>query len=184
VGRGGDARTAPVSRPAVVGDRILTRSARPIIVGLIADTHGLLRPAVAAAFAGVDLIVHAGDVGGPAVLKALAEIAPTEAVSGNVDDRHDPMLPRERSIPAGGLTLHVSHGDELLRPTPERLLARYDADVLIFGHTHRQLALHSPDGRLVVNPGAAGPRRFDIQPSVARLRIVGQRAEVEFIGVG
>jgi uncharacterized protein len=153
----------------------------PTIVGLISDTHGLLRPAIAGIFSGVDLIVHAGDVGGRGVLAALRAMAPVEAVSGNVDDRHDPMLAPERSIPIGDLTLHVSHGDELGRPTPALLLARYDADIVVFGHTHRQLMVRTPGGRLVINPGAAGPRRFDIQPSVARLTVVGMSAEVEFI---
>jgi putative phosphoesterase len=159
----------------------VTGTSRPFIVGLISDTHGVLRPQVAKVFEGVDLIVHAGDVGGQAVLSALGQIAPTEAVGGNVDDRHDPMLPRERSIPVGGLTLHVSHGDELGRPTAERLLERYDADVVVFGHTHRQASLRDQHGRLAINPGAAGPRRFDIQPSVARLTIVDRHADVEFI---
>jgi len=156
-------------------------ASRPLVIGLISDTHGLLRPRVADVFRGVGLIVHAGDVGGPAVLAALGAIAPVEAVSGNVDDRQDSQLPRHRSLPAGGLTLHVSHGDELGRPTAELLLARYDADVIVFGHTHRQLCLRDHRGRLVVNPGAAGPRRFDLQPSVALLTIIDHRAEVEFV---
>jgi putative phosphoesterase len=155
-------------------------SERPFVVGLISDTHGLLRPEVASTFAGVDLIVHAGDVGGRDVLAGLAAIAPVEAVSGNVDDRHDPTLPRHRTIPIGGFSLHVSHGDELGRPTPELLLARYTADVIVFGHTHRAATLR--DGRrLAVNPGAAGPRRFKLQPSVARLTVAGQRIDVEVI---
>jgi putative phosphoesterase len=142
-----------------------------------------VRPRVASVFRAVDLIVHAGDVGGPAVLTALAAIAPVEAVSGNVDDRHDPMLPRERSIPVGGLLLHVSHGDELGQPTPERLLAQYDADIIVFGHTHRQVSQRDASGRLVINPGAAGPRRFKLQPGVALLTIADRRAEVEFIAL-
>jgi putative phosphoesterase len=153
------------------------------VVGLISDTHGLLRPQVADVFSGVDLIVHAGDVGGGAVLASLGEIAPVEAVYGNVDDPHDPMLARARSIPVGGLILHVSHGDELGRPTPRLLLAHYDADVVVFGHTHRHASHRDPDGRLAINPGAAGPRRFDIQPTVARLTVVDRRAEVEFISL-
>src|SRR5476651_851331 len=80
------------------------------VVGLIADTHGLLRPEIAAAFAGVELILHAGDVGGCAVLDALSAIAPVEAVHGNVDDPHDPSLARERVAAIGGVTIHVSHG--------------------------------------------------------------------------
>lgn len=151
---------------------------------MIADTHGLFRPGIPAAFAGADLIVHAGDVGGRDVLNRLLAIAPVEAVSGNVDDRRDPMLPRERSFPVGGLLLHVSHGDELKRPTPELLLARYSADILIFGHTHRAIVARDAGGRLVVNPGAAGPRRFDIRPTVAKLTVRRGRAEVEIINLG
>lgn len=156
-------------------------SERSLLVGLIADTHGLLRPEVAAAFAGVDLIVHAGDVGTGQVLAALAALAPTEAVSGNVDDRQNPMLPRHRSMPIGGLTLHVSHGDELGHPDPAGLLARYDADVLIFGHTHRALVHTDPAGRLVVNPGSAGPRRFSLPATVALLSVTGTDARARIV---
>jgi putative phosphoesterase len=140
------------------------------VVGLISDTHGLLRPQVASAFDGVSLILHAGDVGGAKVLESLAAIAPVEAVFGNVDDVHDPSLALERTVTVAGVTIHVSHGHELGSPTPERMLARYRGDVLVFGHTHKAVVVR--DGaRLVVNPGAAGPRRFDLQPSVARLTI-------------
>ena len=148
------------------------------VVGLISDTHGLVRPDVAGAFDGV-----AGDVGGASVLRALERIAPIDAVYGNVDDPHDPMLARERSVSIGGVTIHVSHGHEIGRPTAERLLARYAGDVVVFGHTHRSVVLRDGSGRLAVNPGAAGPRRFDIQPSVARLTIAGGRAEVEIISL-
>jgi uncharacterized protein len=154
------------------------------VVGLIADTHGLLRPAIAGVFAGVDAIVHAGDVGGAGVLAALSAIARVEAVYGNVDDPHDPSLARERTLSIGGVAIHVSHGHELGRPTAELALARYvDADVVVFGHTHRAVALRAADGRLAVNPGAAGPRRFELQPSVARLTIRGGAAEVEIISL-
>jgi uncharacterized protein len=140
------------------------------VVGVIAETHGLLRPEVGAAFAGVSLILHAGDVGGPRVLDALAAIAPVEAVFGNVDDAHDPALARERVVTLGGVTIHVSHGHEIGRPTAERLLARYAGDVVVFGHTHKAVIVRE-GARLAFNPGAAGPRRFDLQPSVARLTI-------------
>ena len=139
-------------------------------IGLISDTHGLLRPEVTAALAGVALILHAGDVGGPAVLAALSAMAPVEAVFGNVDDVHDPSLARERVVTLGGITIHVSHGHELARPTPELMLARYRGDVVIFGHTHKAVVVRD-GGRVAFNPGAAGPRRFDLQPSVARLTI-------------
>jgi len=155
------------------------------VVGVIADTHGLLRPQIAAAFAGVSLILHAGDVGGPSILDALAAIAPVDAVFGNVDDAHDPALARERVVTLGGVTIHVSHGHELGRPTAELLLARYAGDVVIFGHTHKAVAVRR-DGRIALNPGAAGPRRFDLQPSVARLTIAPGEPpsiDVEFISL-
>jgi uncharacterized protein len=154
-----------------------------VVVGLIADTHGLLRPEVAEIFRGADLIVHAGDVGGSAVLKGLSAIAPVEAVSGNIDDRNDPMLRRERTLPIGALTLHVSHGDELGSPRPEALLARYPADIVVYGHTHRALMLRGDDGRLVINPGAAGPRRFKLEAGVALLTVTGREATVNFVTI-
>ncbi len=139
------------------------------LVGLIADTHGLMRPEVFAALEGVELILHAGDVG-PGVLDELAAIAPVRAVFGNTDAPDDPALAAEVAVTIGAVRVHVSHGHELGSPTPEKLLAAYDADVLVYGHTHRPLLVKA-DGRWVVNPGAAGPRRFDIEPSVARMRI-------------
>jgi uncharacterized protein len=155
----------------------------PIVVGLIADTHGLFRPEIAKVFHGVRLILHAGDVGASAVLRELGRIAPVEAVYGNVDDPHDPMLARSRSLSFGRVTIHVSHGHELGRLTAELALARYDADVVVFGHTHRAVVVRDRGGRLAVNPGAAGPRRFDIQPSVARLTIARGAADVEIISL-
>jgi putative phosphoesterase len=140
-----------------------------MIIGLISDTHGLLRPEIARVFAGVDRILHAGDVGKSAVLEGLEKIAPVDAVFGNVDDSHDPALACERTLTHSGVAIHVSHGHELGRPTAELMLARYSADVVVFGHTHRAVVLQTPDGRLAVNPGAAGPRRFNVVPSAARL---------------
>ncbi|HUO52859.1 MAG TPA: metallophosphoesterase family protein [Gemmatimonadaceae bacterium] len=150
------------------------------VVGLIADTHGLVRPGVHDALAGVSLILHAGDVGGGAVLDELALIAPVMAVFGNTDAPGDPRLAARIEREIGGVRLHVSHGHELGSPTPEALLAASDADVVVYGHTHRALVSRA-GGRLVVNPGAAGPRRFDLAPSVARLTIAGGRAEVEVV---
>jgi putative phosphoesterase len=141
------------------------------VVGLISDTHGLWRPEVAAAFAGAGLILHAGDVGGAKVLEPLRHVAPVEAVFGNVDDAHDPALTATRVVTVGGVAIRVSHGHELGRPTPQLALARYAEDVVVFGHTHKAIVVRE-QGRLAVNPGAAGPRRFDIRPSVARLTIV------------
>jgi len=153
------------------------------VVGLISDTHGLLRPEIAAIFGGVDLIVHAGDVGGGAVLTGLRKLAPVEAVYGNVDDPSDPMLRAERRFDLDGVTIHVSHGHEFGSPTPELALARYDADVVVFGHTHKAVVVRALRGRMAVNPGAAGPRRFKLRPSVARLIIEAGRADVEIISI-
>jgi hypothetical protein len=152
-------------------------------IGVISDTHGLLRPQVADLFKGVSQILHAGDVGGSSILTTLSAIAPVAAVYGNVDDPHDPMLAAERTIEVDGLHIHVSHGHELGSPTAEKVLARYDAEVVIFGHTHRAVVVRGDSGRLAVNPGAAGPRRFELQPSVALLRIARGRADVEIISL-
>lgn len=140
-----------------------------MLVGLIADTHGLIRPAALSALAGCELILHAGDVGGTSVLAALEQIAPVHAVIGNTDPL-DGTLPEQLRLELEGLSVHVSHGHELGSPTPAKLLATYAADVIVYGHTHRPL-IEREGTRLVVNPGAAGPRRFNLQPSVALLRI-------------
>ena len=152
------------------------------IVGLIADTHGLLRPEIATVFKGVTLILHAGDVGGPAVLETRRAIAPVEAVYGNVDDPRDPSLAPERAVTIDGVTIHVSHGHELGRPTPALVLARYTGDVVVFGHTHRAVMVRDDD-RIAVNPGAAGPRRFQVWPSVALLTIRGGWPDIRFISL-
>lgn len=149
------------------------------LIGLISDTHGLVRPDVFPALQGVELILHAGDVG-EGVLEELGAIAPVAAVYGNTDPTDDPRLTAAIERTIDGVRMHVSHGHELGSPTPERLLAKYDADVIVYGHTHQQKVLESA-GRLVVNPGAAGPRRFKLRPSVARLTIVGGRAKVEIV---
>jgi putative phosphoesterase len=153
------------------------------VVGLISDTHGMVRASVHDALSGVELILHAGDVGGDAILDELEIIAPVLAVYGNTDAPIDPRLAASIDREIGGLRVHVSHGHELGSPTPEMLLERYSADVIVYGHTHKQLVVRA-DGRLVVNPGAAGARRFKLEPSVARLTIAEGRAEVELVPLG
>ena len=148
------------------------------VIGLISDTHGLVRPDVHTALAGAELILHAGDVGGPDVLDELGLIAPVRAVRGNTDPPDDPPLPSEIELSVGGVRIHISHGHEVGSPNPQKLLERYDADVIVYGHTHKQLVTHVAD-RWVVNPGAAGPRRFDLLPSVAKLTVVDGVVEVE-----
>ena len=137
---------------------------------MISDTHGLVRADVHRALAGVELILHAGDVGGDEVLDELELIAPVLAVYGNTDTAGDPRLNEAIEISIGEMSIHVSHGHEVGSPSPQKLLARYAADVIVFGHTHQPLVAQA-EGRLVVNPGAAGPRRFKVEPTVARLTI-------------
>ena len=150
------------------------------VIGLISDTHGLVRPEVFDALAGVQLILHAGDVG-EGVLAELGVIAPVLAAEGNTDPAGVPELAASLDIiVADDVSIHVSHGHEVGRPTPEKLLAAYAARVIVYGHTHRQLIAHA-GGRLVVNPGAAGARRFDLVPSVARLTIEGGVPNVSLI---
>jgi uncharacterized protein len=153
-----------------------------VVIGLISDTHGLLRPEAVAALRGAELIVHAGDVGTSRILGELRKLAPVQAVHGNVDDPADPQLSKMLDLEVDGVHIHVSHGHEFGSPTPARLLTTYDADVIVYGHTHRSL-VHREGSRLVVNPGAAGPRRFDIQPSVALMTIAGGRVDVRIVMV-
>jgi len=150
-----------------------------MLVGLISDTHGLIRAEALAALAGVELILHAGDVGSFAVLRELQDLAPVRAVVGNTDD---PVLrlPPRVNLTLGGLSIHMSHGHEAGSPTPDNLVRRYSADVIIYGHTHKPL-ITTRGKTLIVNPGAAGARRFSLQPSVGLLRIESGTASAEII---
>ena len=152
------------------------------LIGLISDTHGLLRAEVHERLKGVEIILHAGDVGGPEILEELRLIAPVRAVFGNTDPRGIAELSESIDMEIGGLRVHVSHGDEVGSPTPERLAARYDSDVVVYGHTHRQLVTRL-NGQLFINPGAAGPRRFKLPASVGVMTIAGGKAEVSIIDI-
>lgn len=147
-----------------------------MLVGLIADTHGMIRQEALRALDGADIIFHAGDVGRAAVLDALAAIAPVHAVLGNTDVP-DGALPASISRELEGVRLHVSHGHEIGRPTPEALAARYGGDVIVYGHTHRPL-IQMVGTVLVINPGAAGPPRFNLKPSVALLSLPSREARL------
>jgi putative phosphoesterase len=147
-----------------------------MLVGLISDTHGLIRPEALRALNGVELILHAGDVGRSGVLDALSGIAPVYAVYGNVDATSG-ALRNALDLVLDGVRVHVSHGHELGSPTPDALAARYDADVIVYGHTHRALITHVGP-TLVVNPGAAGAARFDLKPSVALLTLPSREARI------
>jgi putative phosphoesterase len=152
-----------------------------VLVGLISDTHSLMRAEALAALDGVELILHAGDVGTHAVLRELSAIAPVHAVAGNTDGP-ELDLARLADLTLGGLKVVLTHGHELGSPTPDNLSERYAADVIVYGHTHRPLV--ATRGRtLIVNPGAAGPRRFNLKPSVGLLRIETGRAAAEIVAL-
>jgi uncharacterized protein len=147
------------------------------LVGIISDTHGLLRPQALAALNGSDLIMHAGDIGSPAILERLCAIAPVTAVRGNVDtDRWALQLPLTQSIIVAGRVLYMIHDRSqlALHPAPDGVAA------VVFGHSHRAVT-ETRDGVLYLNPGSAGPRRFRLPVTLARLRIAAARIEPEIV---
>src|SRR5262249_42051576 len=146
-----------------------------LVVGLISDTHGLVRPGALAALAGVDLIVHAGDVGGPEVLAALAALAPVRAVRGNNDHgAWAQALPLTDVVTAGEALLYVLHDEHELDLDP----AAAGFAAIVSGHSHRP-RIEERRGVLHVNPGSAGPRRFRLPISLARLFVDGGRVRAE-----
>jgi len=146
-------------------------------LGVISDTHGLLRPEAAAALAGVERIVHAGDIGSPDVLAALGRLAPVTAVRGN-NDRGDwaAGLADTEVVEVGGVSLYVLHDLHELDLDPRA--AGFAA--IIAGHSH-QPRLEERDGVLYLNPGSAGPRRFKLPISLARLTIADARVRAELV---
>jgi len=138
-------------------------------LGVLADTHGTLRPGVLDVFARVDLILHAGDVGEPAILATLEALAPVTAVYGNVDGGAlRARLPRVAAVSVDGFRFVVTHGDQFGSPRAHDLKEAFpDADVIVFGHTHRPLIHAFEDYSMVLNPGSAGAHRSDRLPTVA-----------------
>jgi putative phosphoesterase len=139
-------------------------------IGLISDTHGLLRPQALAALAGVERIIHAGDIGNAAVLDALAAIAPVDVVRGNNDTgAWAAAIPHDVTLEYGGLRIYLLHDlKELKGRMPP-------VQVVIAGHSHKPL-VQEQDGVLRINPGSAGPRRFKLPVTVGLLEIVDGRA--------
>jgi uncharacterized protein len=138
-----------------------------ILVGVISDTHGLLRPEAVDVLRGVELILHAGDVGKPEVLDELRRLAPTFVVRGNVDHGDwASQLPVSEIVEVGGRIFYMLHdiGELDLDPPTAGFAA------VIFGHSHLPL-IETRDGVLFLNPGSAGPRRFKLPVSVARVRV-------------
>ncbi len=148
-------------------------------IGLISDTHGLLRPEALAALQGCAQIIHAGDIGKPQVLDGLRAIAPLEAIRGNIDMADWAReLPERLDLRIGGLTLHVLHDLKQLDIDP---LAA-GIDVVIAGHSHKP-KVERRDGVLYINPGSAGPRRFSLPISLALLELNYGDAQVELISL-
>ena len=146
-------------------------------IGLIADTHGLLRPQALAALQGVDHLIHAGDIGGPQILAELERIAPLSVVRGNNDgDAWAGGIPESLTLRFGAISLYVLHDLKRLAIDP-----RAEAiDVVIAGHSHKPLH-DERDGVLYLNPGSAGPRRFKLPIGVALLHIDGDKVRAELV---
>lgn len=138
-----------------------------MIVGVISDTHGLLRAEAIEAFGGVEHILHAGDVGAPEVLAALARIAPVTAIRGNVDiEPWARGVPEAELVELGGVAIYMLHDLGRLDLKPEAAGIR----VVVYGHSH-QPKMEEKNGVIYFNPGSAGPRRFKLPVSVGRLQI-------------
>ncbi len=146
-------------------------------VGVISDTHGLLRPEAIEALRGSEVIIHAGDVGVPDVLERLKAIAPTIAVRGNIDQgAWAQLLPLSEVVEVGELQLYVLHDLSELDLDPAA--AQFAA--VIYGHSHQPKA-ELRGGVLFLNPGSAGPRRFALPVTVAKLRVLGTGLSHELI---
>ncbi|MFA5110187.1 MAG: metallophosphoesterase family protein [Desulfobaccales bacterium] len=149
------------------------------LIGVISDTHGLLRPEAVKALKGVELIIHAGDIGNPEVLANLSRIAPVHAVRGNTD-RGDwaADLPLTRVVEVGGLLIYVLHELFTLDLDP----AAAGLAAVIYGHSHSP-HLERKDGVLYLNPGAAGPRRFTLPVTLARLKVNHDSIQAELVAL-
>lgn len=146
-------------------------------IGVISDTHGLLRPQAVAALKGVELIIHAGDIGEPGILEALERIAPVQAVRGNTDrGEWARKLPLTQVVEVGEVQLYVLH--EIFTLDLEPQAAGFAG--VIFGHSHRP-HLERKNGILYLNPGSAGPRRFTLPVTLAYLEVQGRTLHPEFV---
>jgi putative phosphoesterase len=149
------------------------------LIGVVSDTHGLLRPELltSLAAANVEHILHAGDVGDPAILTQLATIAPLNAIHGNIDT-HGPtsLLPATELLELAGTLIYLVHASEDLDISPKAA----GVSVVIYGHSHKPSIEHR-DGVLYLNPGSAGPRRFNLPITFALLRITNAHPEAEIL---
>ena len=149
------------------------------IVGVISDTHGLLRPEALDALDGSDLILHAGDIGTASILEALAEVAPVVAVRGNVDHGDwAKSLPEKMAVEIGQATVYILHDRQMLDLKPEA--AGFHA--VICGHSH-QVVQETKNGVLYFNPGSAGPRRFKLPVTLGKLSVQAGEVRAEIITI-
>ena len=148
-------------------------------IGVISDTHGLVRPEVYKVFDGVDLILHAGDIGGTDVIIELEAIAPVKAVTGNMDAGQNLRLPEKTSFQLQDRNFQLQHIFPTV-PAPEDSPAEPIRNIIVFGHTHKPSIERGGD-TLYFNPGSAGPRRFLLPVCVGKLRIDGEKVEGEII---
>ena len=150
---------------------------KPYRLGLISDTHGLLRREAVEALRGSELIVHAGDVGNPKILEELRKLAPVVAVRGNVDTQEwARALPLTAVAEVGAVLIYVLHDVNALDLDPVAAGFR----LVVSGHSHKPGKIER-DGVLYVNPGSAGPRRFQLPATVARLNLAEEPWYLEFV---
>ena len=155
----------------------MTRKTRVKMIGVISDTHGVLRPEAVKALRGVDLIIHAGDVGRSDILDSLRQIAPVFAVRGNIDrEEWAQALPLTERVQAGRHLIYVLHDLSQLSLTPEV----HAIAAVISGHSHKPI-IEKKRGVLYLNPGSAGPRRFHLPVSVALIQVAAHGLEVRII---
>ena len=155
----------------------LRRDQQDKLIGVISDTHGLLRPEAVIALRGSDHIIHAGDIGDAAILDELAKIAPVTAIRGNVDrDAWAKKIPRTEVLEIGSVSIYVIHNLEELDLKPEA--AGFAA--MVYGHSHVPKQ-ETKNGVLYFNPGSAGPKRFRLPVTLGRLRLHGRQFESEIL---
>lgn len=161
----------------------MAQALSPQRIGVIADTHGLFDSSLIEHFAGVTVILHAGDIGDPDVIRQLQRIAPVIAVSGNVDEFERSGFPRQRVVRRAGRTIAIRHIlFERGRLTDEACewLDNVQPDICIFGHSHRP-TIDRHGGTILFNPGSAGPRRFSLPRGVGLLIVHGGDITPQFI---
>jgi len=150
---------------------------KPFLLGIISDTHGLLRPEALSALKGCNAIIHAGDIGNPTILDRLKAVAPVFAVRGNVDSEPwTSSLPLTAVVELQDVSIYVLHNLERLDLNPK--VAGFH--IVISGHTHKPES-HWHDGVLYINPGSAGPRRFSLPISMALLDLLKTPWQIEFL---